>query len=127
MVKRFQRSSQVRFYSYWPLTWLIDILFEKLTPQIWDWIWKAPFAHFASGVGDFMQILASFLLKKIIVVTYSLMSWLKGSFRFTHLQARLMEKWVKTLNSELEGSWFKPRLPVTLGSNKYQAHWLRWG
>ena len=38
-----------------------------------------------------------------------------------------MEKWVKALHSELEGFWFKPRLPVTLGSNKYQTQWLTSG
>ena len=52
MVERFQRSSQVSFSSHWP--WVIDILFEKLTPQIGDSIWKTPFAHFASGDEDFM-------------------------------------------------------------------------
>ena len=36
MVKRFQRSSQVSFSSRLTLTWVIDILFEKLTPQIGD-------------------------------------------------------------------------------------------
>ena len=38
-----------------------------------------------------------------------------------------VEKWVKTLHSESERSWLKPRLPVTKGSNKYQTQWLRWG
>ena len=37
------------------LTWVIDILFENLTPQIGDWIWKTPSAHYASGVADFMS------------------------------------------------------------------------
>ena len=32
-----------------------------------------------------------------------------------------MDKWVKALHSESEGSQLKPRLPVTLGSNKYQT------
>ena len=45
-----------------------------------------------------------FFFKKIIVVTYPLVSWLQGSFRFTYLRARLLEKWVKALHSELEGS-----------------------
>ena len=36
------------------LTWGIDILVEKLTPQIGDWIWKTPSAHYSSGIGDFM-------------------------------------------------------------------------
>ena len=49
-----------------------------------------------------------------------------------------MEKWVKALYSESEGSWFKPHyvlgrvlgsnldigLPETLGLNKYQTHGL---
>ena len=42
-----------------------------------------------------------FFLKKILV-TCSLMSW--GSFRFTYLWAKLMEKWVKALHSESEES-----------------------
>ena len=32
-----------------------------------------------------------------------------------------MEKSVKGLHSELEGSWLKPKLLVTLGSSKYQV------
>ena len=52
MVKRFQRSNQVSFSPHWP--WPGLLIFEKLTPRIGDWIWKAPFAHLASGVGDFM-------------------------------------------------------------------------
>ena len=35
------------------LTWVIDILFEKLAPHIGDWIWNTS-AHYASGVGDFI-------------------------------------------------------------------------
>ena len=66
-----------------------------------------------------------FFFKNILVVTYSLMSW--GSFRFTYLWAKLMEKWVKALHSELEGSCLKPRLPVSLGSYEYQAQWLTLG
>ena len=50
MVKRFQWSSQVQFLSL-ILSRVINILFEKLTPQIGDWIWKAPCAHYFSGVG----------------------------------------------------------------------------
>ena len=49
MVKRFQRSSQVSF-PLLILTWVIDILFEKLTPQIGDLIWKIPSANYASGI-----------------------------------------------------------------------------
>ena len=54
MVKRLQRLSQVDFSLSLTLTWIIDILFEKLTPQVGRWIWKTPSAHYASGVGDFM-------------------------------------------------------------------------
>ena len=36
------------------LTWGIDILVEKLTPQVGDSIWKTPSAHYSSGIGDFM-------------------------------------------------------------------------
>ena len=32
-----------------------------------------------------------------------------------------MEKWVKALHSESEGSWLKPRLPLILVLNKYQT------
>ena len=38
--------------------WGIDISFEKLTPEIGFWIWKAPFAHNGSRGGDFMQSLS---------------------------------------------------------------------
>ena len=47
------KLSQVSF-SLIGLTWVIDILLEKLTPQIGDWIWKTPSAHYFSWVGDFM-------------------------------------------------------------------------
>ena len=36
------------------LTCVVNILFEKLTPQTGDWICKTPSAHSASGDGDFM-------------------------------------------------------------------------
>ena len=35
-----------------------------------------------------------------------------------------MEKCVKALHSESEGSWVEPGLLVTLGSNKYQTQCL---
>ena len=36
LLKRLQRLIQVSFFLSLTLTWVIDILFEKLTPQIWD-------------------------------------------------------------------------------------------
>ena len=39
-----------------------DILFEKLTAQIGGWICKTPYAHYAFGVGNFLQSLSSFLM-----------------------------------------------------------------
>ena len=63
-----------------------------------------------------------YFFKKNLVVTCSLMKW--GSFRFTYLWAKLMEKWVKALHSESERSCFKPRLQVLLVSYEYQAQWL---
>ena len=42
------------------LNWGIDILFEKLAPEIGGWIWKAIFAHCSYGDGDFMQCLSFF-------------------------------------------------------------------
>ena len=63
-----------------------------------------------------------YFFKKNLVVTCSLMKW--GSFRFTYLWAKLMEKWVKALHSESERSCLKPRLSVSLGSYEYQAQWL---
>ena len=56
-----------------------------------------------------------FFFKALLIVTCSLMSWLKDSFTFTYLWTRLMEKWVKALHSKSEGPWLKPRLLVTLG------------
>ena len=41
-------------YKVVPVIWGIYILFEKLTPEIGSWIWKAPVAHNASRTGDFM-------------------------------------------------------------------------
>ena len=73
-------------------------------------------------VGDWgFHVKSTSFFKKNIVVTYSLLSWLQGSFRFTYLLAKLMEKWPKALHSDLEVHWLKPRLSVTLGSNKYQT------
>ena len=125
MVKRFQRSSQVSFplmdpdLGYWYIIWKVNTTNRGLnlnntfcTLCIWDWGFHAK---------------SVFFFIKTVVVTYSLMSWLKASFRFMCLRARLMEKWVKELHSKSEGSWVKPRLPVTLGSNNYQTQWLRWG
>ena len=48
------RSCKVSFSSHWSWPGLLIYYFEKLTPKIGDWIWKTPFAHFASGVGDFI-------------------------------------------------------------------------
>ena len=39
------------------LIWGIDILFEKLTPEIGGWIWKAPFEHYASEGEGVVEIL----------------------------------------------------------------------
>ena len=44
------------------LTLSTNILFEKLAPQIGDWIWKSRSAHYASGFGSSMQSLSSFLI-----------------------------------------------------------------
>ena len=55
------------------LTWSIDILSKKLTPEIGGWILKTPFAHHVSGGGDFMQIRSSFLIS--LVVTCTFMPW----------------------------------------------------
>ena len=41
-------------------------------------------------------------------------------FQITYLWDRLIEKKVRGIHSESEGSWLKPRLPGTLGSNEYQ-------
>ena len=32
------------------IIWGIDILFEKLSPEIGGWIWETPFAHYAGLV-----------------------------------------------------------------------------
>ena len=50
MVNRFQRRVKLVLLSL-TLTWLINILFEKLTPQIGDWIWKTHSAYYASEFG----------------------------------------------------------------------------
>ena len=60
------------------LTCSIDVLFEKLTPEIGGW--KTYFAHYDFGDGDFMESLSSFLIS--LVVTFTLMPWLQGCVRF---------------------------------------------
>ena len=96
---------------------------EKSTLKIADWIWKTPYSNFLWGWGFHVEPV--FFFKKDLVLTCSFMSWCL--FRFTYLWARLMEKWVKTLHSESEGSYLKPSLPVTLGSYEYQEQWLASG
>ena len=128
MVKRFQMLSKLVFpltdpdLDYWYIIWKVNTTNRGLNLKktfcilcLWGWGFHVKPVFFF------------FFFFLIIAVTYSLMSWLWGCFRFMYLQARLMEKQVKVLHSESEGSWLKPRLPVTLGSNKYQTQWLRWG
>ena len=55
------------------LTWVIDILFEKVSPEIGFEI-EIHFLHTASRSEDFMQCLSSFLMS--LVVTCTLMPWL---------------------------------------------------
>ena len=74
IVKRFQRLCHVQPG--------LDI-FVKLTVQIGDCIRKTPSAHYASGVGDFMQSLPSFVISSI--ATYTLTPRLQSSFRFAQL------------------------------------------
>ena len=53
IVNRFQRLCHVQPYLN---------IFVKLTVQIGDCIRKTPSARYASGVGDFMQSLPSFVI-----------------------------------------------------------------
>ena len=120
--KRFQRSSKVSFplidpdLGYWYIIWKVTTTNRELNLQnifcalcFWGWGF---------------HVKPVFFFKRFLVVTFSLMFWLYAFFRFTYLLARLMEKWVKALHSEWGWSWLKPRLLVTLGSNKYQTKWL---
>ena len=59
IVERFHRLCHVQFPSRWPWPGVMKN-FEKLTPEIGGWTSKTPFAHYASGGGDFMQSLSSF-------------------------------------------------------------------
>ena len=121
-VKRFQRSSQVIFsfycpdLGYWYIIWKVKATNRRLNLKSTFW---------TSEVEEF-HVKSVFFFFLITVVTCSLLSGLYGSFRFTCLWARLMEKWVKALHSESGGSWLKPRILMTLESNKYQTQWLRW-
>ena len=56
-------------YFMLTLNWGINILFEKLTPEIGGWIREISFAHYASGKGDFMQSLSSFLISLVVTCT----------------------------------------------------------
>ena len=120
MVKWFQKSSQVSFLlidpdlGNWYIIWKTRGLNLKNTCKLRLWNWG-------------FHVKPLFFKKKSLVVTCSLMSWLQGSFGFTYLWARPKEKRVEELHSESKGSWLKPRLSVTLESNKYQTQWLRSG
>ena len=123
MVKRFQMLSKLVFpltdpdLGYWYIIWKVNTTNRVLnlkstfcTLCLWGWEFhvKSVFFFKKNYSGDlFLDVLI-------------------GSFRFTYLRDRLMEKWVKALHWESEGSWLKPGLLVTLGSNKYQTQWLRW-
>ena len=112
MVKRFQRSSKVSLFSHWPWSGLFiyslkRLLFFDTTNRGFNL--KNTFCILCLWSWGF-HVKSVLFFKKFIVVTYSAMSWLYGRFRFTYLRARFMEKWVKALHSESEGSWLKPRL-----------------
>ena len=122
MVKRFQWSSQVNFpyidlcLGYWYIICKANTTNKGLnlkntfcTLFLWGWGF---------------HVKPVFFFKNFLVVTCSLVSWLEGSFRFTYLWTRVMEKWVKALHSELEVPWLRPMLLVNLGSNMYQTMWL---
>ena len=54
------------------LTWGVNILFEKLTPEVGVSIWKKKsLAHYASRGVDFMQSLSSFWIS--LMMTWTLM------------------------------------------------------
>ena len=60
IVKRFQRLCHVQ----------LDLdIFVKLTVKIEDCIRKTPSAHYALGVGDFMQTLPSFVISCMVTCT----------------------------------------------------------
>ena len=120
MDKRFQRLSQVSLppidpkLGYWYIIWNVNttdrgsnLKSTFSTLSLWGWGF---------------HVKPDFFFKKFLVLTCSLMS--RSSFTFMYSLARLMEKRVKALHSESEGSWLKPRLPVTLGSNEYQTQLL---
>ena len=54
-------------------------IFVKLIVQTGDCIRKIPSAHYASGIGDFMQGLPSFVISSMVC---TLMPWLQSSFIF---------------------------------------------
>ena len=43
------------------MAWVIDILFEKTTPQKRISVWKMSFEHYTSKVSDFMESSPSFI------------------------------------------------------------------
>ena len=63
------KVSKVASYSVSPmltLTWGIDILFEKLTPEKGDGFENHPL-HYVSRGGNFMQSLSSFLIRLVMI------------------------------------------------------------
>ena len=99
------------FFLSLTLTWVIDTWFEKLIPQIGDWIWKTPSAHDVSWLA--ISCNACLLFWKI----------LSGDLFFDVLIIGLFSIYVfkDQIHGEEETSWLKPRLLVTLGSNKCQT------
>ena len=65
-------------------------IFVQLTVQIGDCIRKTLSAHYASGVGEFMQSLPLFVIS--LMVARTLMPLLQSSFRFVQFLPGLLEK-----------------------------------
>ena len=89
--------------GYWYIIWKVNttnrgLNFTNTLCTLCLWSWRF---HWKSVVLFFLNIL----------VTYSLMSWLLGTFRFAYLRARFMEKWVKAFQNQKglgskPGSWW---------------------
>ena len=113
MVKSLKRSTQVSISSHWSCTGL-STYYLKSYQHKWGTEFEKHCLH-TLPLGFRISCKVCLLFKKNCSGDLFFDVLIIGFFRFMYLRARLMEKWVKVLHSESEGSWVKPRPLVTLG------------
>ena len=123
MLNRFQRPSQVSFSFHWPWPGLLIYYLKINTTNRGMNLINTFCRLFLWGWGYHVNSFFFFFFLNIVVTIL----WCLDYRPLLDLCIYRPDSWVKVLRSESEGSWLRPRLPVTLRSNKYLTQWLRWG